>query len=101
MLIKGGGGRTSEKCLEDALLETEGVVIDGSAGDLWVVGAVALDDTGTSAGVPLREPAGRIDLSFSDERSPGRIGALKTLLEAWSGWRSIYGSQLKARWVPM
>lgn len=88
VFIEGGGGRTSEKVFEGALPEPEGVVVEVSAGGLGVVDVMAAGDMGTGTAVPLRELVETTTFSFSDERSPGGIGGLKTLLGGGSGWRS-------------
>jgi hypothetical protein len=85
VFIEGGGGRTR---FEGALLELEGAVIEVSAEDLGVVDAAVADDVGTGTAVPLRELTAGAFFSFSDGRSPGRIGVLKTVFGAGSGWRS-------------
>ena len=90
-VIEGGGGRTSEKVFEGALPDPEGVVEEVSAEGLSVVVGMAAGDMGTGAAVPLRELVETTTFSFSDERSPGGIGGLKTLLGGGSGGRSKWG----------
>jgi hypothetical protein len=91
VFIEGGGGRTSEKGFDGALPEPEGVFEEVSAEGLGVVDVVAPDVMDLSTIVPLGELAGATTFSFWDERSPGGIGGLKTLLGGGSGWRSGWG----------
>jgi len=91
VFIEGGGGRTSEKGFEGALPEPEGVVEEVSAEGLGVVDVVAPDAMGLSTTMPLGGLAGTTTFSFWDERSPGGIGGLKTLLGGGSDWRSGWG----------
>lgn len=91
VFIEGGGGRTSEKGFGGALPEPEGVFEEVPAEGLDVVDVVAPDDMGTDTTVPLRGLAGISIFSFSDERSTGGNGGLKTLLGGRSGWRSKWG----------